>query len=239
MPKEKSEEWNYVLLLDDKDNVTLSKVRCIYCDKEFCGGVVRIRGHLLGDPKSGISKCSKVPCEVQKALEKQQSVRLEAEAKKRKLDELDKATKSASNMTSQKAQTSLPSMFACATKKDADKAVARLFYASGIPFAIADSSYFKAAIAAVAKCDSSYKAPNRMKISTAMLADEVHQVEQSMASFKEEAVKHGVTLMSDGWTNVQNKPIINFLAATGDGCIFLNALDTSGEIKDGPFIAGE
>ena len=64
MPKEKSEEWKHVLVLDEKDNVTLSKVSCIYCNKEFHGGVVCIRGHLLADVKSVISKCSKVPCEV-------------------------------------------------------------------------------------------------------------------------------------------------------------------------------
>ena len=49
MPKEKNEEWKHVLVLDEKDSVTLSKVSCIYCNKEFHGGVVCIRGHLLAD----------------------------------------------------------------------------------------------------------------------------------------------------------------------------------------------
>lgn len=57
----------------------------------------------------------------------------------------------------------------------------------------------------IVKLWSSLKAPGgRIEISTGMLAEEVHQVEQSI-SFKEEAIKHGVTLMSDGRTNVQNK----------------------------------
>ncbi|KAL3867724.1 hypothetical protein ACJMK2_040587 [Sinanodonta woodiana] len=43
--------------------------------------------------------------------------------------------------------------------------------------------------------------------------------------------------MSDGSTNVLNKLIVDFLVATVDVCIFLNAFDTSGEIKDGSFIA--
>ncbi|KAK3600981.1 hypothetical protein CHS0354_008091 [Potamilus streckersoni] len=72
-----------------------------------------------------------------------------------------------------------------------------------------------------------------------MLAGEVYQVEQFMAFFTEEVVKHGVSLMSDGWTSMENKPIVNFLAATGDCCVYLNALDTSDEIKDGSFISGE
>ncbi|KAK3591723.1 hypothetical protein CHS0354_019491 [Potamilus streckersoni] len=44
---------------------------------------------------------------------------------------------------------SLSFRFASTKEKDADKAVARLFYASSIPFAIADSTYFKDAITAV------------------------------------------------------------------------------------------
>ena len=239
MPKLKGEEWKYVIILNENDNATLSQISCIYCDKRFVGGISRIRGHLLADVKSGISKCSKVPYEVQQALEKQQSIRLEEEAKKRRHSALDRATKAESIASDAKKQILLPSMFQNARKDDADKAIARLFYASGIPFAIADSPYFKDAITAVAKCDAHYKAPNRRKISSTMLTDEVDAVDKFIASFKEEVVKHGVTIMSDGWTNVQNRPIINFIAAANNSCIFLNALDTSGEVKKGAFIACE
>ncbi|KAL3868586.1 hypothetical protein ACJMK2_041387 [Sinanodonta woodiana] len=95
MPKYKREEWKHVLVLDYKDNVTLSYVSCIYYDKECHGGVIRIRGHLHGNPKCGIRKCSKVQCEVQQTLKKQGSVRLKMEVRiryKRNLDALEKAT---------------------------------------------------------------------------------------------------------------------------------------------------
>jgi len=50
---------------------------------------------------------------------------------------------------------------------------------------------------------------------------------------------NGGTFVSDGWTNVQNRPIINCLLVTGDGGMFLDAVDTSGETKDARFIANE
>jgi hypothetical protein len=48
----------------------------------------------------------------------------------------------------------------------------------------------------------------------------------------------GAVLVSDGWTSVANRPIINTLAALPLlGLFFLAALDTSGETKDARYIA--
>jgi hypothetical protein len=44
-------------------------------------------------------------------------------------------------------------------------------------------------------------------------------------------------LVSDGWTSVANRPMINALAALPLGLFFLAALDTSGETKDARYIA--
>ena len=48
----------------------------------------------------------------------------------------------------------------------------------GMSFAIVDSPYFKDAMTAVAKCDSSYKTSNRQRISSQMLADEVLEIDK-------------------------------------------------------------
>jgi hypothetical protein len=47
----------------------------------------------------------------------------------------------------------------------------------------------------------------------------------------------GAVLVSDGWTSVANRPIINALAALPIDLFFLAALDTSGETKDARYIA--
>ena len=71
MPKEKGDEWKHVIIIDENDNQTFNKVKCIYCEKSFQCGVLRIRGHLLGEPKSGVSKSTEVPIGVQELLKKQ------------------------------------------------------------------------------------------------------------------------------------------------------------------------
>ena len=64
LPKEKSEEWKHVIILENNDNITFSKLCCISCHKKFQGGISRIKGHLIGDHKAVISKCYKIPNEI-------------------------------------------------------------------------------------------------------------------------------------------------------------------------------
>ena len=44
--------------------------------------------------------------------------------------------------------------------------------------------------------------------------------------------------MSDGWSDSQRRPLINFMAAMESGPMFLKAVDCLGEIKDKYFIYG-
>jgi hypothetical protein len=44
-------------------------------------------------------------------------------------------------------------------------------------------------------------------------------------------------VVSDGWTNVQNRPIINFLMVSSEGATFLSSTDTSGKEKNAAYIA--
>jgi len=64
MPKEKGPEWQHVICraegTDDRKPDNLPTVQFIYCDKTFVGGALRIRGHLIGDQKIGLKKCTKV-----------------------------------------------------------------------------------------------------------------------------------------------------------------------------------
>lgn len=43
--------------------------------------------------------------------------------------------------------------------------------------------------------------------------------------------------MSDGWSDVQSRPILNILLVTPAGATFLGSVDSSGQVKDADFIA--
>ena len=60
----------------------------------------------------------------------------------------------------------------------------------------------------------------------------VSDIDKKLTAHKKEAAHTGLSIVSDGWSNVQNRPIINFLAVTSDGPIFLDAFNTSSEKMD-------
>lgn len=53
----------------------------------------------------------------------------------------------------------------------------------------------------------------------------------------QQRLRFGYTLTSDGWTSVQNRPLLNALAVVPAGAEFIKAIDTSGETKSAEFIA--
>ena len=50
-------------------------------------------------------------------------------------------------------------------------------------------------------------------------------------------VDSGVTIVSDGWTDTRRRPLINIIATSPKGAMFLKDEDYSGEVKDSQFIA--
>ena len=45
-----------------------------------------------------------------------------------------------------------------------------------------------------------------------------------------------VTIVLDGWTDTKRRPLINIIATSPKGAMFLKAEDCSGEVKNAPFI---
>ncbi|KAG2443468.1 hypothetical protein HXX76_001823 [Chlamydomonas incerta] len=58
-------EWEYVKVLDaSKANKYLE---CLLCGHKYYGSASRVRGHLLGIPDRGVTRCLKAPREVKVA----------------------------------------------------------------------------------------------------------------------------------------------------------------------------
>jgi len=241
------------------------EMKCVYCSKVFFGGAARIRNHLVGGVLSDISKCSDVPDDVIKFLKAQIGQKEEIARKKQRNSELDVATsgRMGTEGGAGPSQASIPGLFAAQMggKEVADRAIARFFYAAGIPFNVADSRYFKEAIKAVAACGPTYCLPGRKALGTTLINKELTDVKrkveavkdngtrqgvtlvkdngtrQGVTLVKDNGTRQGVTLVSDGWTSFQSTPIINFLMISSEGSMFLSATDTSGQEKNAEYIA--
>ena len=119
----------------------------------------------------------------------------------------------------------------------ADQAIARCVYANGLSFNVVRSPYWQYMVRAVNEAPKGFKGPGYEKIRTTLLDDEVARVDAAMLPIKDTWTETGVTIVSDGWKDARNRPLVNVIAVSTRGAMFLRAVDCEGQVKDGPFIA--
>ncbi|XP_062206144.1 uncharacterized protein LOC133908024 [Phragmites australis] len=120
----------------------------------------------------------------------------------------------------------------------ADALIARMFYTSGLPFNLARNPNYLAAFTFLANNDlGGYVPPGYNKLRTTLLQLEKDNVERLLEPIKSTWPTKGVTIASDGWSDAQRRPLINFIAIAGSGPMFLRAINTSGDVKNKEYIA--
>eukprot|EP01018_Ginkgo_biloba_P009776 Gb_07735 [translate_table: standard] len=62
-------------------------------------------------------------------------------------------------------------------------------------------------------------------------------MEQSIEPIRASWRTIGVSIVSNGWTDARNKPLINVIVVYPKCSMFLNLVDCNGELKDATFIA--
>lgn len=83
-----------------------------------------------------------------------------------------------------------------------------------------------------------YSGPSYNDVRTTLLAEVKAGVDKDSKLWEQHArAVTGFVLCSDGWTDAQHRPLINFLLTSPKGQKFLRAIDTSGSEKTGQYIA--
>jgi hypothetical protein len=120
----------------------------------------------------------------------------------------------------------------------ADEAIARWIFANGLPLSTVNDYYFRDALEKVAEAGKGRTHLGRKRLTDVLLPTEVKRVKKvnSGVSLLNKGL-FGQTLVSDGWTDANGKPLINVLLVCPGGEQFLEAIDTSGETKSMAYIA--
>ncbi|XP_065636780.1 uncharacterized protein LOC112033391 [Quercus suber] len=124
---------------------------------------------------------------------------------------------------------------ALATKAMIDNAkmnVARWWYHSNVPFYASQSPYYQPMIDSIAAIGLGFKGPSFYELRGSLLKNAVHEVNDFLLDIKNDWKVYGCSVMSDGWTNQKQQPIMNFLVYCPRGAMFLKSIDTSGLTKD-------
>lgn len=82
-----------------------------------------------------------------------------------------------------------------------------------------------------------FKGPNYEKIRTVLLKKERFLIEDVLKLVRNSWSSSGVSIISDGWVDIRHGPLVNLIASSPIGAMFLRAKDCLGEIKDNNFIA--
>ncbi|XP_042963296.1 uncharacterized protein LOC122297331 [Carya illinoinensis] len=114
----------------------------------------------------------------------------------------------------------------------ANMSIANWWYDANIPFNAAQSKFYQPAIDAIAAIGPGFKGPSLHELRGNLLKNSVNEVQNYLLDIKKSWEESGCSLMSDGWTNQKQQPIINFLVYSPKGTIFLKSIDASGLRKD-------
>ena len=135
--------------------------------------------------------------------------------------------------------TTLEKAFQNNARHDLDGRIARMFYIGGLPFNFARNPHYHSSYAfAATHSIPGYLPPGYNALRTTLLQKERAHVERLLKPIKDSWLENGVSIVSDGWSDPQRRPLINIMAVSDRGPVFIKAIDGSGEFKDKHYIAG-
>ncbi|KAM0851063.1 hypothetical protein ACQ4PT_052675 [Festuca glaucescens] len=131
----------------------------------------------------------------------------------------------------------LADAFGIVERDSVDLKIMQFIAANGIPFNVMSSPQYYEMVSAIKQAPKDYKPPSYEKARTTLLDACKTNVEKQLAPVRETWYTQGVSIVSDGWTNVKNEALINVIASNSRGSMFLYAEDFSGTEKTGENIA--
>ncbi|KAL9662360.1 hypothetical protein QQ045_027193 [Rhodiola kirilowii] len=218
------------------------KWQCTKCNIIRKSSYSRVRGHLLHLKGNGVGPCKEVS---RSDITKMQ--RLEEEFKRQKKDSKPKEVSlpcesqldSGSSFKKRKSQMSpIERSFGIEVRDQLDQEIARMFYTGGLPFNLArNPHYMRSYTFAATHAIAGYKPPSYNKLRTTLLVQEINHVKNLLVPLQSTWKEKGVTVVTDGWSDPARRPLINFMATSGSGPMFIKAVNCFGEVKDMVFIA--
>jgi len=127
---------------------------------------------------------------------------------------------------------SQPSIKSAMTSKEkehnARKVMEKWWYDVNVPFNSVKSYYYQPMIDVIISMGLGFKGPSYHDLRGPFLKCIVHDVHEYLFGIKADWKLYGFSILAYGWSNRRNVPLMNFLACSPRGTIFLKSDDTPG-----------
>lgn len=244
--------WEHCVLVD----ATRQKVRCNYCQREFSGGVYRMKFHLAQIKNKDIVPCTEVPNDVRDQIQSILNAPKKQKApKKTKVDQAAHGQQNSSSASggfhpnhgsSGQHGSTCPLLLPCPSLSeqlavdhehkqkldDADKKIAIFFFHNSIPFSAAKSMYYQEMVDAIAGCGVGYKGPTYEKLRSTLMDKVKGDVNDCCKKLRDGWRETGCTILCDCWSDGRTKSLVVFSVTCPKGTLFLKSVDISGHADD-------
>ena len=237
MPRQLSFEWMHVRKAPTGGE---HAQECIYCKATFtANSATRVRAHFIDIDGDGDIKCEKLPLEFHASFKTaRQKVARKAAAKA-----ADKAGDAAEPQTKMR-QLTMPDSSSLCHRTEVRNAIARFFYAEGIPLQKVGSAHLDAVCKALLAAGANAGArslklqPSYYELRGKLLDNAEREVDEVVRTRHEAVVGvHGYSATADGYTNQLKQKLINIVITTLSGSSFVRVVEVSDDHATGDFLA--
>lgn len=110
--------------------------------------------------------------------------------------------------------------FKMEAREIAEEKIARCLYANGLSFNLVRSPYWRDMVSAINSAPPSFTSPGYEKVLTTLLQKEKKSIEAQLKPIRDSWIEIGVSIVSDGWKDCKNYPLINVIAVSPKGQCF-------------------
>ena len=256
MPKALDPFWEWGSPIDPVNRQILT---CNLCGKRMTGGISRLKYHLAQIAGHDVGPCKETTPEIiAKATQAIEGTGLRKQYKEAVRNQLASRSGSAagvgasgtspdtdthstqhstspfmvSSRCSPGGQPSIRSMVKVKEKNDAHKLIGRCLLWSAIPFNFAKNPFYVQMFEAAALVGGGFKPPTYEELRGPILQNEKAECSHRLEDLRKSWELTGCTVMSDGWTDMKGRTLLNFLVHCPRGTMFLKSVDASAHVKD-------
>ncbi|KAL4627980.1 hypothetical protein ACB092_05G204900 [Castanea dentata] len=267
VPNDEALLWQYVTKIEKPLGSTVksggnTQFKRNYCGNIYLGSYSRVKAHLLKIVNKCIKVCPSVTpshrLEMQRMHDQVENDKLEREWIRQILlppplpgrepignrpsfrtqEESDSTNPFDGNKRRKVVNPTLEKLFQNNARHELDSQIARMFYTGGLPFNFARNPYYRSSYSyAATHSILGYVPLGYNALRTIILQREKAHVDRLLKPIKDFWVENGVSIVYNRWSDPQRRPLINNMAVSDGGPVFIKAIDGSDKFKDKHYIA--